>query len=133
MKTNRRALLSIVWIILGIGLIAAGFFEFVDSFWSGMGGAFIFVGILQLIRFIRYSKNDEYREKVDTEVNDERNRYITGKAWGWAGYLFVLISAVGCIIFRILGKNELSLLASGALCLLLVLYWVSYFILKRKY
>ena len=133
MKTNRRALLSIVWIILGIGLVVASFLEAVDEFWSGMGSAFIFVGILQLIRFIRYSKNDEYREKVDTEVNDERNRYITGKAWGWAGYLFVLISAVGCIIFRILGKNELSLLASGALCLLLVLYWVSYFILKRKY
>ena len=133
MKTNRRALLSIVWIILGIGLIAASFFEAVDEFWSGMGSAFILVGILQLIRFTRYSKNAEYREKVDTEVNDERNRYITGKAWGWAGYLFVLISAVGCIIFRILGKNELSLLASGALCLLLVLYWVSYFILKRKY
>lgn len=133
MKTNRRALLSIVWIILGIGLVVASFLEAVDEFWSGMGSAFIFVGILQLIRFTRYSKNAEYREKVDTEVNDERNRYIAGKAWGWAGYLFVLISAVGCIIFRIFGKNELSLLASGALCLLLVLYWVSYFILKRKY
>ncbi len=133
MKSNRRALISIVWIALGIGLVAASFFETVDEFWNGMGSAFIVVGMLQLIRFVRYSKNPEYREKVETETNDERNRYISGRAWGWAGYLFVFISAIACIVFRILGHNEMSLLASGAVCLIITLYWISYFILKRKY
>lgn len=133
MKSNRRALISIVWIALGVGLVAASFFETVDEFWSGMGSAFIVVGILQLVRFVKYSKNTEYREKVETEINDERNRYLAGRAWGWAGYLFVIISAAASIVFRILGEESLSLLASGVVCLILVLYWVSYFILKRKY
>ncbi len=133
MKSNRRALISIVWIALGIGLATAGFVGAVDEFWSGMGSAFIVVGILQLIRFVRYFKNTEYREKVETEINDERNRYLAGRAWGWAGYLFVILSAAACIIFRILGEEALSFAASGAVCLILVLYWVSYFILKRKY
>lgn len=133
MKTNRRALLGIVWIALGIGLVTAGLLGAVDAFWSGMGSAFIVVGILQIIRFVRYAKNPEYREMVETESKDERNRYLAGRAWGWAGYLFVIISAVACIVLRILGEETLSFAASGGICLIILLYWISYLILKRKY
>jgi len=86
-----------------------------------------------LIRWNKYIHNAQYREKVDVESNDERNRYLAGKAWGWAGYLFVLICAIACIVFQILGEEILSLAASVGVCLIIVLYWVSYFILKRKY
>ncbi len=133
MKTNRRVFLSIVWILLGVGLTIAGFVTQIDEFWSGLGTGFIFVGILQLIRWGRYFHNPEYREKAEVEAKDERNRYLAAKAWSWAGYLFVLISAAACIILRILGQHQLSLVASGAMCLILVLYWSSYFILRRKY
>jgi len=126
-------MLSIVWIILGIGLWTAVYVTELDTFWSGLGTGFIFVGILQLIRWRRYNHNAEYREKMDVEAKDERNRFLAGKAWAWAGYIFVLICAAACIVLRIVGQELLSLAASGAMCLILVLYWVSYFILKRKF
>ena len=133
MKYDRRMYLSLFWLLLGAVLVVCSMTEVIDSYWSGMGGGFAGVGIAQLIRHIRYRKNEEYREKVDVETNDERNRFLAGKAWAWAGYLFVLVSGVATIALKVLGQDQWSLAASCALCLLLVLYWGSYLVLKRKY
>ena len=133
MKYDRRMYLSLFWLLLGVVLVVCSMTEVIDSYWSGMGGGFAGVGIAQLIRHIRYRKNEEYREKVDVETNDERNRFLAGKAWAWAGYLFVMVSGVATIALKVLGQDQWSLAASCALCLLLVLYWGSYLVLKRKY
>ena len=90
MKKNARFLMSIFWIVLGIILSACHFAGLIEDFWYSMGFALIIVGILQVIRQIRYRTNKEYREKWDTEVQDERNKFIANKAWAWAGYLFVM-------------------------------------------
>ena len=133
MKSDRRMVLSIFWVLLGAALFISSALGMVDSYWSGMGGGLLGVGIVQLIRHIRYRKNEDYREKVDVANSDERNRFLTGKAWAWAGYLFVLISGVATIALKVLGQDMWSLACSYALCLLLVLYWGAYFVLKRKY
>ena len=133
MKYDRRMYLSLFWVLLGAALFVCSALGIVDSYWSGMGGGLVGVGIAQLIRHIRYRKNEEYREKVDVETNDERNKFLTGKAWAWAGYLFVLVSGVATIALKVMGQDMWSLAASYALCLLLVLYWGSYLVLKRKY
>lgn len=131
MKQNKY--LGVIWIVLGAVLIGCGAAGVVEEYWSGMGGAFVFVGILRFLRFVRLNRNEAYREKIETENRDERNRFIAGKAWAWAGYLFVIAAAFVSIGLRIVGKDELSLMASGGVCLILVLYWASYFILRRKY
>ena len=98
-----------------------------------MGSALLVIGVIQLIRRYRLEKNEAYREKIEIETNDERNHFIRNKAWAWAGYLFVMIMAVGCIILRIVGQDTLSMAASGSVCIMLVLFWCSYYFLKRKY
>ena len=133
MKYDRRMYLSLFWVLLGAVLVVCGMTAVLDSYWSGMGGGFLGVGIVQLIRHIKYRKDEEYREKVDVENRDERNRFITGKAWAWAGYLFVLVSGVATIALKVMGQDLWSLAASYALCLLLALYWGAYMVLKRKY
>ena len=133
MKYDRRMYLSLFWVLLGAALFVCSALGIVDSYWGGMGGGFLGVGIVQLARHIRYRKDEEYREKVNVAVNDERNRFLTGKAWAWAGYLFVLVSGVATIALKIAGQDQWSMAASCALCLLLVLYWGSYLVLKRKY
>ena len=130
---NKRIFLSLFWLVMGAVLIALEIMGKIDGFWSGMGAAFIGVAIVQIIRYIRYSKDGDYKEKVDTANRDERNRFIANKAWAWSGYLFVMITAVAAIALRIAGENTISMAASGALCLMLVLYWVSYLILSKKY
>lgn len=122
-------------ILIGFGVLLNGlyFAGLADDFWSGLGTAFIFAAAVRLVRMLKYKNNSQYREKVDIEVNDERNRYLALKAWAWAGYWFVLISAIVAIVLRVMGENELSSFASMWTCLMMVLYWVNYLILKRKY
>ena len=130
---NRNLIIYILYLVIGLTLLALGIANVVDSFWSGMGSGLLFVSVLRLIRLYRFNKNEEYREKVETEISDERNRFIRNRAWAWAGYLFILISAVAVIAFKVAGLDLLSTAASVALCLMLVLYWVSFFILRKKY
>ena len=130
---DKKNIYPIALIAAGLALFGLGFAEIVDEFWSGMGSALLVMGIIRLLRFYRLKKNDSYREKMETAVTDERNQFIRMKAWSWAGYLFIIVSALGTIIFKILGQDLLSQVASGAVCLMLVLYWISYFVLKKKY
>lgn len=130
---TRNLIIYILYLIIGLVLLGLGIAGVVDEFWSGMGSGLLFVSVLRLIRLYRFNKNEDYREKVETEISDERNRFIRNKAWAWAGYIFILISAVAVIVFKLAGQELLSTASSVALCLMLVLYWVSFFILRKKY
>jgi len=70
---------------------------------------------------------------MEIEVSDERNRFIRSKAWAWAGYIFILVTSVSIIILKLMGQDLLSMAAYAAVFFLLILYWVSYLILKKKY
>ena len=133
MKKDRRIIACIIYTVIGITLLVLGILEIVDSFWSGMGGALIAIGVLRTIQILRYNKDEAYREKWSVEAQDERNRFIRNKAWAWAGYLFVLIAAICTVVFRLLGQELLSMAAGFAVCILALLYWGSYWLLKKKY
>lgn len=130
---TRNLIIYILYLVIGLVLLGLGIAGVVDEFWSGMGSGLLFVSVLRLIRLYRFNKNEDYREKVETEISDERNRFIRNKAWAWAGYIFILISAAAVIVFKLAGQELLSTTSSVALCLMLVLYWVSFFILRKKY
>ena len=133
MRQKIKLSFNIVYVIIGCILIGFAVLEKLNSFWSGMGSALLVVGLINLLKFHRLSKNEEYREKLEIEMSDERLQFIRNKAWAWSGYLFVLISAVACIVFKVMNLDQLSLYASFSVCLALVLFWVSHAIIKRKY
>lgn len=133
MMGYKRYLANVIEIFVGVILSVLGFTGILDSYWSGMGTALIVVGVLMLVRQLRYKTNAEYREKMDVEVNDERNKYLRRLAWSWSGYLFVMLGAVASIVFRILGMNLYSQFSAYCVCLIMVLYWISYLILQKKH
>ena len=134
MKDNKKnRFVSLLWVLLGVVLTVCAAAGALDSYWYSFGMALLVVGGLQLWRQRRYRKNEAYREKVDTETGDERNRFIANKAWAWAGYGFVMIAAVASIAFKIAGREDLMMFCSFSVCLIALLYWGSYMILKRKY
>lgn len=124
---------NVIYLFLGGILLTLGFVGIIDEFWSGLGFALIFVGILRLVYYFRLEKNPEQKERVQTEINDERNKFIRNKAWAFSGYLFIIIAGICLIVFKIIGQDLLSLVASYAVCLIMILNWISYIILKRKY
>ena len=131
---NKRLALTVFWIVLGAVLVVLTVTEVLDSsIYSGMGGALMAVGTLQLIRAIKYRKDSEYKEKVDTELGDERNRFLRMKSWSWAGYFTILIEGIGAIIAMALGERTVQLVLSYSVWLVLVIYWIAYVILSKKY
>ena len=124
---------GVSWLLLGLVLTVLSCLETLDEFWSGMGSALMVVGIVRLLRGYRLSRSEAYREKREVAETDKRLHFIRNKAWAWAGYLFIIISAISTIVFRILGQDLLCMVCSGAVCLMLVLFWVSFFILNKKY
>ena len=133
MKQDKRIIANILYIVLGAAFLVLGILEIIDAFWSGMGGALIAVGVIRIVQFYRFRKDETYREKVEIEMKDERNQYLRIKAWAWAGYLFILIAAVSTIVFKLLGQDLLSMAAGFAICFIMLLYWVCYLVLRKQY
>ena len=133
MRQIKPIYLSIFWVVLGAALVVCHLAKLIEDYWFSMGIALIIVGALQVVRHIRYKTNAEYRETRDVETNDERNKFIANKAWAWAGYLFVMLSAIGSMAFKLLGREDLMMFCSCSACFIMILYWLSWLWLKRKY
>ena len=131
---NKRLALSIFWVLLGATLLGLSIAEILDdSVYSGMGGALMAIGILQIVRIVRYRKDEKYRETIDTEIKDERNVFLRMKSWAWTGYIVVLVEAIGSVIAMILGQETIQLMLAYSVCLIIFVYWLVYIILSRKY
>ena len=133
MNNKKRLIISAAEIVIGAALLVGVSLAGGDSVWLGMGGALVAVGLLQLILGLRYKTDERYREKVDVEATDERNAFIRSQAWVWAGTGFVIVGGVLTVVFLLLGKQELSTFPGFAVSILVLLYWLSYLVLKKKY
>lgn len=131
--SKKRIVIQILELLAGFLLLGLGIAGKVDEFWSGMGGALIGVGGMYLIQTVRYHKNEAYRENVNTERSDERNKFLQMKSWQITAGWFTMIAAIGTFVFKFTGKEELMMLSSGGICLMGTLYWVCYLYLKKKY
>lgn len=131
---NKRRMLSLFWAVLGAAVLVLSLMGVLDSsLYAGMGGALMAIGILQSLRHEKYRRDPEYREKVDIEENDERNRFLRLKSWAWTGYLVVLAEAIGSVIAMALGKETVQMVLMYSVCLIVFVYWVCYMVLNRKY
>ncbi len=133
MKLVKHLIAYILTIAVGATLLTLGVAGVLDSFWSGMGASLLVVSILRLAQLYLYNTDKAYQEKMDTEVADERNRFLRNKAWAWAGYLFVIIAAICTIVFKVMEQELLWQVTGLAMCLIVTLYWICFMILRRKY
>ena len=130
---SKRIIYHICLLCIGVTLIVLAVLGKVDEFWNGTGSGLMIVSAIQLLRQYRLNKNEAYREKFETAISDERNHFIRSKAWSWAGYLFIIITALSVIGFKLAGNDLLSQAAAGAVGVMLILYWASYWALQKKY
>lgn len=120
--------------ILGAGMfVLSEVFNIIDNFWSGMGVGFVVISIMRLIQLYRYKNDDSYAEKIDIQNCDERNRFLAEKARSMAFYYFILIAAILTIVLRFMNNNQASSIFAYTIGLLVLIYWLSYQWLIRKY
>ena len=133
MREYKSIIINSAYIIIGITLAVLSITNKISDYFLGFAGGLIGAGALLLFRAIKYKTNSEYKEMIETEKSDERNRYISMKAWSISAYIFVMICAVITIVCMIMSKSLYMQISASAICVMLLLYCISYWILKRKY
>lgn len=130
---KKKMAVSVFWVILGSALIILDAMGIIDnSICSGLGGGWIVIGIMQIYKNLKYHSDADYKEKIDVELSDERNRYIRMKAWAWAGYIFIIGAAIVSIVLFVMKQTAYGQIISYCMCSVLVFYWLSYILLQRK-
>lgn len=133
MKDYRR--ISIFWytamIILGAVLFLLGFL-FENQFLNGFGLVFALIVGIRLIRLLISTKDEESKDDYNVSVSDERVVYLTRRARSAAFYISVLAEAVAVLVLYFLDLQVAMQAVSYVLCAQVLIYVVSYYIIKAK-
>lgn len=133
LNVKKRTLYYIIMALVGAVLLTLSLKGLLDEFWSGIGAGLVVISALRFVQLARYSHSDEYAQKTEVRNHDERNLFMAEKARSHAFYYSILLEGVGVIVARVAGNVELSVTLGYIACAQMMVYWVSYFILKRKY
>ncbi len=131
-KMKIRLWTNIIYILLGIAMIVVGFItktenEFVSSF----GMTLTVVGLVLIKRNIVTS--DEKLKRREIAENDERNIAIVHKARSWAFSFYVILGCLAVIVLSLLSLHDIARWISVGVFSLIAIYWICYFVVRRKY
>ena len=131
-KLKLRLYLAIGYIVLGVILIILFNLKGAEnSYLSSMGFALIVVGIVRIRNHIIITKNEESIRKQKIAETDERNIAIANKAKSLSFMIYIFMACIAVIVLEILNKTQWVSVISGMVCLLLVIYWVTYLIVRK--
>ncbi len=133
-KIKIRLWVRICYIILGIGVILAGVITKTDNeFVSAFGVTMVVVGLAQLKRNINPLTSEDKLRRQEIAEKDERNIAIANKARSWAFGLYVIVGCLAVIVLSFLSLHDIARWISVSVFSLIAFYWISYFIVIRKY
>ena len=132
-KLKIRLFLAIGYIVIGLAmLVVFNIIKAENEFLSSFGFALIVIGIVRIRNYIRITKNEETIIKRQIAETDERNISIANRAKSVSFIVYVIFASVSVIILQLLNKTPLAVILSGTVSVLVLIYWVSYWIISRK-
>jgi len=133
-KMKQRLYIAISYIAFGLLLIIADYFNgFENDFFFSFGFALVVMGILRIIRYQKITIDEKSIRKQELTETDERNRMISERARSWGFSFSILAAGILVIILSLLGYHEQALPFAWYVCGMVVLYWIFWNIIQRKY
>ena len=132
-KLKTRLYLAICYILSGITLIVV--FNVMDNpneYLSTFGLVLTVLGIARLVRYLRITKTEETVKKQQILETDERNVAIVNKAKAMTFNVFVILLSITIIVLQFLNFAAYVQMLFYVLCAVLVIYWISYFIIRAR-
>ena len=132
-KLKTRLYLAICYILSGITLIVV--FNVLDKpneYLSTFGLVLTVLGIARLVRYLRITKTEETVKKQQILETDERNVAIVNKAKAMTFNVFVILLSITIIVLQFLNFEAYVQMLFYVLCAVLVIYWISYFIIRAR-
>lgn len=132
-KLKIRLFVAISYVILGIAMIVIfNIIKTENNFLSSFGFALTVIGIARIRNYFLITKDEETITKRQIAENDERNISIANKAKSVAFLAYILVVCTSITILYVLNKTQLAFILSGTVCFLLLVYWISYWIISKK-
>ena len=129
---------AILWVIVGAALwiifTAIGGEDFRSGLLSGMGSAFIVVGVIRLVRVRRWEKDPEKAADYEAALKDERTAYVSNKARSMTFFISVYVQlAAGLIAIFVFDQKLLGQVLCYLTCFQCLLFTVLYRVYNKKY
>jgi uncharacterized membrane protein len=131
-KLKTRLYLGIVYILLGIAIIAITFIKITDnSFLSSFGFCMVVIGLVRVRNYALITKNEETIRKQEIIENDERTISIIHKARSTTFIVYIITACISVIVLAFLGFFQISKWISCAVALFVLIYWICYLIYNK--
>ena len=123
---------NIIYIILGVAMIAVGLITKTDNeFVSSFGVTLAVVGLALIKKNIITSEEKLKRREI--AENDERNIAIVHKARSWAFSFYVILGCLAVIVLSLLSLQDIASWIGVGMFSLIAIYWICYFIVRKRY
>lgn len=133
-KMKIRKYAALVIMLLGAGLIAVNLTGIAENdILSSMGLMFLVIGAARLVQYKRITADSESLNARRIAETDERNVMLWTKARSLAFSVYSLATALAVVVLYILNMQATAQIVSYCLLSFVVIYWVCYFIISRKY
>lgn len=132
-KLKLRLYIALIYIALGIIMIADSFVTRTDNYFiSSFGFAMVVMGLVRIRNYRMITKNEDAIRKQQIIETDERNISIIHKAKSTAFSIYVLILGVATIVLSFLNLHEIAKWIAYYVLLLVAIYWVCYLAYQKK-
>lgn len=98
-----------------------------------LGLAVLIIGFIRLIRYKRITSDKESFSRQRIVENDERNIMICTKARSTAAVICIFIFFAAIIFMDLINFDIAARIISYIICVYLIVYIVSYLVIKRRY
>ena len=133
-KLKQRLYISVSYIVIGLVLIAADALNhFENHYFASFGTALLIMGVIRLIRHRKITRDDASIHRQEVAETDERTLMMAEKARSWAFSYSIMIAGIAVIVLSLLGKHDAAQPFAWYVCGMVVLYWIFWLILQKKY
>ncbi len=132
-KLKIRLFIAIGYVVLGLAMIVVfNIIKTENEFLSSFGFALAVVGVVRIRNYMMITKNEETITKRQIAETDERNIAIANNAKSVSFIIYVVLACVSVIALELFNKTQLAIILSGTVYVLILIYWISYWIIRKR-
>lgn len=133
-KLKQRFYMAVSYIALGLILITSAYLgKFENHFVFSFGIALLVMGAVRIIRYRKTTADEKSIRRQELAETDERNQMMSERAKSWAFSFSILLAGLAVIILSLLGYHDFAQPFAWFVCLMTILYWICWNIIRKKY
>ncbi len=133
-KLQKRLYIYLCYLFIGLSMLIAQFIIRTENdLLSGMGLAFVVCAIAKIRKYFTVLRNETLLKQQEIKENDERNIFIMNSAKSIAFNIYIILNGIVIVALSFANKSELVNFLSYNICVVVLIYWLSYFFVKKRF